>query len=192
MSWHFTPPWLYKCCIQHLKRHPIHGCKETLVLSLNRTFPLGGHSPRRQMYVCWVSRFRHVWFFATSQTVAHQAPLSMGFSRQNTGVGCHALLQGIFSTQGSNPGLLCLLHWWVRYLPLASPGKPSDTKSIIEENYMQRKRCHLVRGEAEVPQSVCCVSRQKLNSWATWSSLSHPLTPLPHLLIAFLTVPDNG
>ena len=25
-------------------------------------------------------------------TVAHQAPLSMGFSRQNTGVGCHALL----------------------------------------------------------------------------------------------------
>ena len=78
MSWHFTPPWLYKCCIQHLKCHPIHGCKETLVLSLNRTFPLGGHSPRRQMYVCWVSRFRHVWFFATSQTVAHQAPLSVG------------------------------------------------------------------------------------------------------------------
>ena len=28
-------------------------------------------------------------------TVAHQDPLSM-----NTGVGCHALLQGIFPTQG--------------------------------------------------------------------------------------------
>ena len=25
---------------------------------------------------------------------------------KNTGMGCHALLQGIFSTQGSNPGLL--------------------------------------------------------------------------------------
>ena len=25
---------------------------------------------------------------------------------KNTGVGCHSLLQGIFSTQGSNPGLL--------------------------------------------------------------------------------------
>ena len=24
---------------------------------------------------------------------------------KNTGVGCHALLQGIFPTQGSNPGL---------------------------------------------------------------------------------------
>ena len=30
---------------------------------------------------------------------------------KHTGVGCHALLQGIFTTQGSNPGLLCLLHW---------------------------------------------------------------------------------
>ena len=29
---------------------------------------------------------------------------------ENTGVGCYSLLQGIFPTQGSNPGLLCLLH----------------------------------------------------------------------------------
>ena len=45
--------------------------------------------------------------FATPWTVAHQAPLSMGFSKQElTGVGCHAILQGIFPTQGSNPHLL--------------------------------------------------------------------------------------
>ena len=30
---------------------------------------------------------------------------------KNTGVGCHALVQGIFPTQGSNLRLLCLLHW---------------------------------------------------------------------------------
>ena len=30
---------------------------------------------------------------------------------KNTGVGCHALLQGIFLTQGWNSRLLCLLHW---------------------------------------------------------------------------------
>ena len=35
-------------------------------------------------------------------TVARQAPLSMGFSSKNTGVGCRFLLQGIFLTQGSN------------------------------------------------------------------------------------------
>ena len=42
--------------------------------------------------------------FATPWIVAHQAPLSMGFSRQNTGVVCHFLLQGIFPTQGIKPG----------------------------------------------------------------------------------------
>ena len=31
--------------------------------------------------------------FATPQTVAHQAPLSMGFPSKNTGVGYHFLLQ---------------------------------------------------------------------------------------------------
>ena len=32
------------------------------------------------------------------------------FPGKNTGVGCHALLQGIFPTQGSNPQFLSLLH----------------------------------------------------------------------------------
>ena len=43
---------------------------------------------------------------------------------KNTGVGCHALLQGIFMTQGSNPHFLCLLHWQVGSLPLVPFGKP--------------------------------------------------------------------
>ena len=30
---------------------------------------------------------------------------------KNTGMGGHALLQGIFPTEGLNPHLLCLLHW---------------------------------------------------------------------------------
>ena len=30
---------------------------------------------------------------------------------KSTGVGCLAFLKGIFPTQGSNPCLLCLLHW---------------------------------------------------------------------------------
>ena len=34
-------------------------------------------------------------FFVRLWTVAHQAPLSIGFSNENTGVGCHALPQGI-------------------------------------------------------------------------------------------------
>ena len=36
-------------------------------------------------------------------------------------LGCHALFQGIFPTQGSNLHLLCLLHWQADFLPV-SPG----------------------------------------------------------------------
>ena len=41
----------------------------------------------------------------TLWTVAHQAPPSMGSPGKNTGVDCYFLLQGIFLTQGLNPGL---------------------------------------------------------------------------------------
>ena len=37
---------------------------------------------------------------------------------KNTGVGGHALLQGIFPTQGLNLSLVHFLHWHVASLPL--------------------------------------------------------------------------
>ena len=51
--------------------------------------------------------FSHVQFCATPWSAARQAPLSMGFSRQEYWSGLPCLLQGIFPTQGSN---LFLLH----------------------------------------------------------------------------------
>ena len=62
--------------------------------------------------------------FATLWTVAHQAPLSVGFPGKNTGVGCRFLLQVIFLSQGLNLGLFCLLHWQAGSLPLGPPGEP--------------------------------------------------------------------
>ena len=44
---------------------------------------------------------------------------------KDTGLACHALLQGIFLTQGLNPWFLGLLHWQAGHLPLAPLGKPS-------------------------------------------------------------------
>ena len=64
--------------------------------------------------------------FATLWTVARQAPLSMGFSRQEywSRLGCHALLQGSFLTQGSSQYLLLHLHCrWILY-PLSHLGSP--------------------------------------------------------------------
>ena len=58
----------------------------------------------------------HVWLFATPWTVAHQAPLSMGFPRKM--VSCHFLLQGIFPTQTQRLNQ-CLLHWWADSLPVS-------------------------------------------------------------------------
>ena len=37
-------------------------------------------------------------------------------------MGCHFLLQGIFLTQRSNPGLLSLLHWQADFLSLSHLG----------------------------------------------------------------------
>ena len=46
---------------------------------------------------------------------------------KNTKGSCHALLQGIFPTQGLNPCLLGPLHWQAGTLPLVPPGKPKVT-----------------------------------------------------------------
>ena len=58
------------------------------------------------MRECVLSHFSHIRLFVTPWTVAHQASLSVGFSRQENWSGSHSLLQEIFQTQGSNPGLL--------------------------------------------------------------------------------------
>ena len=68
-----------------------------------------------------LSRFSFVQLFANLQTVSLQAPLSLGLSRQKYWSGLHALLQGIFPTQGSNRHLLSLLHQQQRSSPLAPP-----------------------------------------------------------------------
>ena len=81
-------------------------------------------SDPRALLVCTVlRRFSPIQLFATLWTVAHQAPLSMGFLRQECWSGLPSLFQGIFLTQGSNPYLLRLLHWQAGSLPLAPPGK---------------------------------------------------------------------
>ena len=63
----------------------------------------------------------------TLQTVACQAPLSIELLGKDTGVGCHSLLQGIFPTQGSNPGLLDCRQILYR---LSHQGLHSETKQL--------------------------------------------------------------
>ena len=58
---------------------------------------------------------------------------------KNAGVDCHALLQGIFPTQGSSPPLLCLLHWQADSLPLTPSGKPSKICWCYIINFKEKK-----------------------------------------------------
>ena len=88
----------------------------------------------RQGCVCVLSCARLV---VTSWTVARQAPLSMGFPRQEHWNGCHFLLQGIFPTQELN---LQLLHWQVDSLPL----------SRQEALLALRKSCHSLKSGGKV------------------------------------------
>ena len=49
------------------------------------------------------SCFSHIWFFVTSQTVAHQAPLCLGFSRQEYGSGLLFPPPGDLHDPGTEP-----------------------------------------------------------------------------------------
>ena len=57
-------------------------------------------------------------------SIAHQAPLFMGFCRQEYWAVLPYTPPGNFPTQGSNPRLLCLLLWQVVFLPPVLPRKP--------------------------------------------------------------------
>ena len=70
---------------------------------------------------CVLSRFGPVQLFATPWTVACQAPCPWDSPGKNTGVGCHALFQGIFLTQGTSPAAPALQ---VDSLLLSHQGNP--------------------------------------------------------------------
>ena len=62
----------------------------------------------RDVYVCvymCAQSLSCVRLFATPWTVARQAPLSVGILQEEYWSGLPSVLQGIFPTQGSNPGL---------------------------------------------------------------------------------------
>ena len=68
-----------------------------------------------------------IWMFKGEQNervVTRVKEILWDSPGKDTGVGCHAPLQGIFPIQGSNLHFLCLLHRQVGSLSLALPGKP--------------------------------------------------------------------
>ena len=83
------------------------------------------------------------------------------FPGKKTGVGCHALLQGIFPIQGLISCLLCLLHWRAGSLPSAPSGKPPSA-SLLSTYYGPARRRELCI------QQKCCFGALALVLWG-WS-----------------------
>ena len=88
---------------------------------------------------------------------------------RNTGMGCHFLLQEIFTTQGSNPSLLHLLQ--ACSLPLSQQKSPQAGSQVI-------KSC------PKDPRIQRCFShrcRWRVGPGGEWGNsntgLDHPLTP---------------
>ena len=98
-------------------------------------------------------------------------------------MGCHALFQGIFPTQGSNPCLLCLLHWQASSLPLAPPGKSTTLYSACRRSTGKGER---TRESSHGPESgqvarsglPSCLCYNGLKEFLRFFFLNRLLTPL--------------
>ena len=80
---------------------------------------------------------------------------------KNTGLGCHALLQGIFPTQGSNPGLSCC-RWILHHL--SNQGSSRILEWVVypfSRGYSQPRN----------QTGVSCIAGRFFISWTTREAL---------------------
>ena len=108
-----------------------------------------------------------VWHFATPWTVARQAPLSMGFPRQE--------YWSFHFLHGLNPRLLCLLHRQEDSLPLSHLGSPKQLYSNLKKEKEKRKlveaskryftACYITQGLKEPSELFVLPQVRQVNTW---------------------------
>ena len=79
--------------------------------------------------VCVLSHFSSVQLFVTHGLLPARLLCPQDSPGKNTEMGCHDLLQEIFSSHGSNPHLSCLLHWQVVLYHLGFPHMSAGKES---------------------------------------------------------------
>ena len=103
----------------------------------------------------------------------------MGSPGKNTGVGCHALLQGIFPTQGSNPCLphcrwilYCLSHQgssrileWVAYPVSSGSSQPRNQTGVS----CIAGGCFTNWASREAPTIPFSTGKAEMNETANWT-----------------------
>ena len=84
----------------------------------------------------------HIWLFVTPWTVAHQAPLSMGFSRQEYWSGLPFPPPADLPDAGMVPASPALADG---FFPTEPPGKPQKALWDYENIKCEHHRLHLPR-----------------------------------------------
>ena len=90
-------------------------------------------SPRSWVCTCVLNCFSHVRFFVTLCTIAHQASMSIEFSRQEYWSGLLCPPPGDLPNPGIKPASFKSLALASEFfIPLVSPGKPQDLSNVYQ------------------------------------------------------------
>ena len=120
--------------------------------------------PPREHYIyvfflCTLSCFSRVWLCATPWTVIHQAPLSMGFSRQEHCWVAMPSSRGSSRPRDWNPCLLRLLHWQAgSWEALSFFSRAQEKMYFLKELWLKKvKRFEAAVLGAIIPKTWCLI-----------------------------------
>ena len=138
---------MYLVSIKHLYQWLWEDCKNVQWLWV-------GCDPGTR-YILHAKSLQSVWLFVTLCIVcAWDSP------GRNTGVGCHALLQGVFPTLGWNLHLLRLLHWQVGSLQLVPPRYilGGENKATASRTRAVKSNSPIQRGHSALKSWSCSIA----------------------------------
>ena len=123
---------------------------------------------------------------ATPWTVAHQAPLSMGFPRQEYWTGLPFPLPGDLSDPGIEPVFCHLLHWQADSLPLSHLGSTKNLKfsGSVTSDSLQPHALQYARPSCLSPSPRVC-SNSCPWSWWYHRTISSSAIPSSSCLQSF-------
>ena len=119
------------CCCCFTREQMI--LESEMMSYLHKAIPLTGCQVG--VSACVLSRLSHVQLCDSYGLQPFRPLYPWNSPDKNPGVGCHALLQGIFQTLGSNPCLLCFLHWQVGSFTTSNTWKPKLGFNFFKQSW---------------------------------------------------------